>query len=664
MKKNIKKEKPFVFKRWSRKGWGVLASLHRHTTIGTLSVSMSIVLLSTNIATAQTGNRNPEDSLKFVLQQATVDASRPPGQRSLGNISPVYSRLSGTVAPMGTIESILRFNPSIDIRERGGFASQADIHLRGGSPDQTQVMLNGIDFTDARTGHQSHGLPIDIETIGTIDFIEDICGIGAYAGAVNFRTMPLALNYLRMEGYGGSYGYAGASVSGGTQKGGVSFLGSASYRRSDGYRHNTDFDNTNAYARLIYTNSRLGTFDAQGGYQHRQFGSNGFYAAYNPDQWERTTTGLASLRWTFSIDAFKLLVYGSYRKNFDRYDWVRGSAMNHHNTDNIGVGFESSYRSIVGITSLGGDYHYNHIYSSNLGHELPVKHGIYTHADSRHVGNLWLSHQAIIQKVSLSACLGAGLTPYGNRFLWNIGASYRPNRHFILEAGAVQSTRLPTFTDLYYNSPAQVNNLNLVPEDAITVRLKGGFHSGAWSASLGTYYRWGRNIIDWVWHDSGEFANKWHSEQTNKLGTFGVETSMAYQPEKTVIEKISFNYAYIHGNHDESIISKNAMDYMRNKASAELIMRFPYGFRLSLAASVYDRAGNYTYYLVPGDASINEVRSYETYALLDARFSWTWRLLQIYIDGNNLTNTRYADLGGLPLPGISVRAGLVIDLRF
>ena len=626
---------------------------------------MSIVLLSTNFANAQSDSTLASDSIKMMLEQAMVDATRPPGARSLGVVTPVYNRQSGTAAPLGTIESVLRLNPAVDIRARGGFASQTDIHLRGGSADQSQIMLNGIDFTDARTGHQSHALPVDLESITAIDLIEDICGIGAYAGAINLKTITPTSDFLRIEGYGGSFGYAGASIGGGVlNEKGLSFAGNGSYRRSDGYRHNTDFDNVNAFARLTYRNEAAGTLDIQGGYQFRRFGSNGFYAAYNPDQWEQTSTGLASVRWIWTKGAFNMRAYASYRKNFDRYDWKRGTPMNHHNTDNVGAGIEAGYKSIAGTTTLGLDYKYHHIYSTNLGQELTSAHGIYTHADSRHIGNIWLSHAAQVQKVSLSACIGAGLTPYGHRFLWNVGVGYRPIASVLLEASAVQSTRLPTFTDLYYTSPAQINNLNLVPEDAITFRLSGKYNQGPWSAGVTTFYRMGRNIIDWVWHDEGEYKNKWHSEQTRKLGTFGVDVVGAYAPEMSVIERISFAYGYILTKRNKSVISKNAMDYMRNKAVAEVVLRFPYGFRLSLAGSVYDRAGNYTYYPVAGDASQNEIRSYRPYGLLDARFSWKWKLLELYVDGNNLTNTRYEDLGGLPLPGITIRAGVVINLTF
>lgn len=665
MKKIIRTEKSFAFKRWSRKGWGVLSSLHRHTTIGVLSVSMSIILLSSNITFAQSRDTvSKADSIAMLLNQATVTSYRASQMRSVGTVTTLYNREVEAAAPFSTMESVLRLNPSVDVRERGWRASQADIHLRGGSADQTQIMLNGVNFTDARTGHQSHALPVDIGIISSMDFIEDICGTGAYAGAVNVRTVPRSKNYFRLEGSGGSFGYADAAASGAFSAGGFNFLGAASYMRSDGYRHNTDFNNTNAFARLTYYGEKAGYFDLQGGYQYREFGSDGFYAAYNPDQWEKTSTGLTSFSWKKRWNRITVRAGASYRKNFDRYDWVRGTAMNHHETDNAGANLELSYDWAAGNTALGGDYTYNHIFSSNLG--LPMEHpfGHYAYEDDRNIGNVWLRHAKHWTRFSVSGCAGMAITPYGNRFLWSLSGEYRPGRNFQIEAGAVQSMRLPTFTDLYYTSPAQINNLDLVPEEAVTYRLKASFVDSEWSAAVGAYYRDGRNVIDWVWHDEGEFAGKWHSEQTGRLGTFGVEVAAAYLPEFSVVQKISFSYAYINTTKRDDNITKNAMDYMRNKASAEIILKFPYGFRLAVVGSVYDRAGNYTHYFEAGNPLNNEVREYEPYALLDARFSWTWRMLEIFVDGTNLTNTKYCDIGGLPLPGIAVTAGAVFKLDF
>ncbi len=73
----------------------------------------------------------------------------------------------------------------------------------------------------------------------------------------------------------------------------LTVFGAASYRRSDGYRHNTDFTNWNTFVRATCDGRAGRLFRLPGRIPDRDFGSNGFYAAYNPDQWEHTATGLA-----------------------------------------------------------------------------------------------------------------------------------------------------------------------------------------------------------------------------------------------------------------------------------------------------------------------------------------------------------------------------------
>lgn len=214
-----------------------------------------------------------------------------------------------------------------------------------------------------------------------------------------------------------------------------SLLAAGSYRRSDGYRHNTDFTNGNAFLRATYETRRLGFFDFQAGWQNRGFGSNGFYAAYNPDQWEGTSTSLASLRWLRQAGRFSLGASASYRKNFDRYDWTRGTVMNRHNTDNAGARLWTDFDWAGGTTSLGGDYAFNHIYSTNLGEKLSVPHGHYTHAKARHTGNVWLRHAKQWRRFDAAASAGVSLTPYGTSALWNVSGGWRPLRDCIWQSG-------------------------------------------------------------------------------------------------------------------------------------------------------------------------------------------------------------------------------------
>ena len=661
---NIQTKQYPCFKRWSRKNWSVFASLHRYVTIGVLSVGMSILLLATQGASAQTVDTTAV--LKTLrIREVGVTGSQTAPARNAQSHTPLFDRKAQAPAPVQTLEAALRLAPSVDVRERGGKGTQADIFIRGGSFDQTMVLLNGIDFTDARTGHQSHALPVDLDCISAVELIDGVPGVGAYAGAVNIRTAPLRPTYLRLEASGGQYSYGYGNLSGAVSAGRFSVLGAASYRRSDGYRHNTDFSNYNAFVRATYDGGRAGFFDLQAGWQDRDFGSNGFYAAYNPDQWEHTATALGSLRWLKTAGRFSLGAAASYRKNFDRYDWTRGTALNRHNTDNVGAELWGDLQWRGGSTSLGGDYIYHHIFSTNLGFELPEPHGDYTHADSRHTGNIWLRHAKRWRRFDASASAGVSLTPYGTSALWNIDGGWKPSESWHVGLGASQSMRLPTFTDLYYSSPAQINNLDLTPEHAVTFRLGADYARGVWSASVQSYYRLGRDLIDWVWYDDipstpEAWRGKWHSEQTSRLNTFGLEISGGYTSGTGFLRRVTLSYGYITTDRRTDIVAKSAMDFMRHKAALSVGVHFLRRMSLVLTGSVYDRNGEYTYYPVVGDSSQSEQRSFEPYFLLDGRLQWEKGWCRLYVDATNITDSRYCDMGGIPLPGFWCIAGVTL----
>jgi iron complex outermembrane receptor protein len=620
---------------------------------------MSILLLATQHASAH--DADTAAVLKTLrIDEVGISGSQSAPTRNVQSQTPLFDRKAQAAAPVQTLESALRLAPSVDIRERGGKGMQADIFIRGGSFDQTMVLLNGIDFTDARTGHQSHSLPVDIDCISAVDLLDGVPGVGAFAGAVNIRTAPLKPTYLRFEGAGGQHGYAYANLSGAVTSGRFSLLAAGSYRRSDGYRHNTDFANYNAFVRATYEAPRAGFFDLQAGYQNRTFGSNGFYAAYNPDQWEATSTALASLRWLKQAGRFSFGASASYRKNFDRYDWTRGTAMNRHNTDNVGARLWADYDWRAGTTSLGGDYAFNHIYSTNLGEALSRPHGRYTHAKARSTGNLWLRHAKQWRRFDLAASAGISLTPYGTSALWSLSGGYTPAAGLHLGIGAFQSMRLPTFTDLYYTSPAQINNLDLTPESAVTYLFDTGYMKNSWRLSLQTYYRAGRDIIDWVWRE--DMGDKWHSEQTSRLDTYGIELSGGYTVADGFLRRVTLSYGYITTDRNSDIIAKGAMDYMRHKAALAVEVHFLRRMSLALTASVYDRNGSYTHYPVPGDPSLSEVRDYEPYFLLDGRLQWEKGICRLYVDATNITDSRYCDLGGIPLPGAWVTAGVALTI--
>ncbi|MFR9623907.1 MAG: TonB-dependent receptor plug domain-containing protein, partial [Rikenellaceae bacterium] len=438
MKKIHRTESVACFRRWSRKGYSAFASLHRHVTIGVLWFGMTLISLDANTAYA-----SPADTTALLrvveLRDVGVTHTKVNPTRSAMLSTPIFNRSVETIAPIQTLESALRLSPSVDVRERSGKGTQADISIRGGSFDQTQVMLNGINFTDARTGHQTHSLPIDIESVSGIELIDGVSGVGAYAGAINIRTTPIkAEDYIKVDLSGGQHGYGYANISGGVSKGNLTLFGAGSYRKSDGYTYNTGFKNWNGYLRSTYDSERWGFFDAQVGYQKREFGANGFYSLSNPEQYETTETALGSLRWVKNLGSSTTLNSSvSYRKNFDNYEWIRYSSVgeNFHNTDNVGAEIYADHKWCAGTTTLGADYTYNHIWSTNLGEVAATPNGKYTHQDDRNIGNFYLRHTASWSRFSASASAGVSTTPYGTSPIWSISGSYTPTRGLVLEAG-------------------------------------------------------------------------------------------------------------------------------------------------------------------------------------------------------------------------------------
>ncbi len=657
--KRIQTTKSFTcFRRWSRKGYSAFASMHRHVTIGVLWVGMFIVSLAANKAYA-----SPADSTDLVIskevaiEEIGIAQSNGNPTRSAMLPTPIFNRKVQVAAPLQTLESVLRLSPSVDVRERGGKGVQADLSIRGGSFDQTQVMLNGINFSDARTGHQTHSLPIDIESIGEIELIDGVSGVGAYAGAINLRTQPLESNYMRLELSGGSYGYGYGNISGSHRGERLTIYGAASYRRSDGYTHNTGFTNWNGYLRATYQSKSCGYFDMQLGYQNRQFGANGFYSLKYPDQYESTETALGSLRWVKELsDDLRVSSSVSYRKNYDHFELIPTNEAydNYHMTDNVWAEIYADYKWAAGVTTLGADYTYNNIWSTNLGVESDTPNGIYTHTDDRNTSNYYLRHTKGWQQFSLSGSAGVSQSPYGTTPIWSVSGRYLITRDWIVEAGVNQSMRLPTFTDLYYSSVTNIPNPNLEPEKAVTYRIASRYNRNRWSSNVQLYMRDGRNIIDWT-HAPDDAEGVYYSRQLTELRTWGAEWSGSYA-FGGVVEAVTASYGYITQNKESGdVISLYAQNYMRNKLSGSLTMRIAKEFTWVTTVSYFDRIGNYT------DVDGATV-AYSPYALLDSRLAWERGKTRIYVDATNITSTNYFDYGGLQMPGCWVSAGLVLKI--
>lgn len=635
-----------------------------------LAVLMVLPVFSTSLS----------DTTVIRLKQVEVEAAR---KKQFPEIGRVVRRIDSAqlhVQPALTTEALLRFVPGVDVRQRGAGGTQADLSLRGGSFDQVLVLLNGIDISDPQTGHHHMNLPVDIADLSGLEVLQGAAsrryGSGAFSGAVNFATKASEGRQVNAEASYGSFNTYRLRAAANLSSGDFSNYSSVTYTASDGYRHNTDYNRMNLYSLTNWKNDKAGTVELQLGLQHKSFGANGFYTLAYPEQFEHTRTLFSSLRWKKSWESLDVTAQVSSRRHYDRFELFRnfnGAAAwytdhNYHLTDVNGGGVNAQYFTGFGKLSGGVNLRNDHIYSTVLGRlienadERPVNkfeksaEKVFTRGANRLLTTAFLDYTGNWQGFVLSGGVSlAHSADYNTHFNYGAELSYFLQNQLSFFVSANTATRLPTFTDLYYQNATHTANPDLQPEKSLNLEGGVSFTDQAFGARGSVFSRRGSNIIDWVKY-SGE--TKWKSLNLVEVNTAGAEFSVEYKPASGLINQLQMSYTFIHSDKiADGFDSKYALDYLRHQFVLGVDHRIFDRLSASWNVGMSDRAGNYS------EFSSGAITSYEPYWLVNTRIRYDLKNWQFYADVNNLLNINYVDFGGLPLPGIHFQAGLRWNLK-
>ncbi len=668
-KKQKLKNYDFCFKRWSRKSYAAFNSMHRVVKMGVMKVGVSIVMLTTQNVFAQ-------DTLT-PARTATLDEIVVTGQResALPNVVrtiAVITRAEVEPAPIPSLNDLLRSLPSLDLRQRGPLGTQADLSIRGGTFDQTQILINGINFSDPQTGHYSLDLPVELAGVSRVEVLQGLNAPGAIGGAVNIMTGHRDFNTVNLTLSGGRWGYLNLSGNATVGDERLSAYISASHQQSDGYIPNTDFQTGNIFTHISYAAS-AGRFEAQFGYQDKAYGSNGFYSFKYPDQFEQVRTLLGSLRWQKDIGHFNFSAAAYYRSHADRFelfrndfpDWYTGH--NYHQTTTAGGKLLAVARSFLGETNFSVEVRNEHIYSNVLGEPLPASKpvpfegtAVFTHAADRLLLHAFLSQRYTWRKWTATAGLSYHYSnDFGSKFCGAADLRYNWSPHWASFAAVNQSLRLPTFTDLYYTTATHQGNPHLMPEEALTGEIGTAFAQRAWRSSLSVFYRKGKNLIDWVYTEGGAQSQSRNYSGVDAMGAeFQLQWNNAEIHPGSVFRRVGLAYSFTYVDKATgSLETSYVLDYLRHKLTlhAEHLVFFP-KLKAAWRLAFQDRAGSYADYFS------GAVRSFEAFALLDLRLNWEEKHAVFFVEVNNVLNTAYFDYAGLPQPGLWWLAGVRLRL--
>ena len=605
------------------------------------------------------------------IDSVKVTATRiPVALHSSARIVTLMDSLTIASAPAETVNDLLKYAVGVDVRQRGAMGMQTDISIRGGTYNQVAVLLDGINITDPQTGHNSFDFPVNICDIERIEVLEGpaarVYGTSSLLGAVNIVTRKAAGNAVNASLEGGSFGSFGATASVDVKhRGGFNGV-SAGYQRSDGFSRNKAGGLNGDYAafKAFWHGAHdFGNRDLswQAGVSNKDFGSSTFYSAAYDDQFEHTLKPFAAVRsegkgkWHFTPSLY-------WNHGEDRFELFRGAPdkypFNYHKTDVAGANLSVRVDSRLGETALGAEARHERIISTNLGEKLDNPQGVYVCGLSRTDLHFFLEHHVTLGRLSASA----GLTTVyntGNReglmLFPGVDANLKVSNVLRLYASYNTSYRMPTFTDLYYSVGGHKADPNLKAEKLHA--LEGGVkYLGRGIRAVGTaYYNRGYDLIDWIMDTSAGEDAPWTSMNHTQLNTFGQEVTVRMTlPDMLGRPDFFFrtlNLGYTHQSQDKSLEphlrSLYSLEYIRHKVVVQADFKVK-NLALDLSWRYIDRNA--------GSALL------APYSLLDAKFSYDFPRMNVYLRANNLLNRTWYDFGDIPQPGFWLMAGVAVNV--
>lgn len=686
----MKKATPRVavahFNRWKNQSFAVFNSLGREVKVGVLLVAYMLSCPSEGVFAQELQKKPHQKDEEVALEEVVVSAQRSTATYAdIARVVSVITQKEIEQAGVQSINELLEFALSVDVRQRGQHGIQADITMRGGSFDQVMVLLNGVNISDPQTGHLSLNLPVSLEAIERVEIIAGstsrIYGPNAFTGAVNFITGSYEDNIAIAKLETGENGLWNANLTTTLQKGRGRHLLSLAYKKSEGYIPNSDYKMLNGFYQGQWKTGKA-KYALQLGRTSRNFGANTFYTPEYPNQYEDVQTNFISAKATFQGKVkFTPTIY--YRRQTDRFELYRDmknaqswyKKHNNHVTDVYGVNLNTSFDWSLGKTAVGTDFRSENVLSNVLGKPTAKKrvHGeanaFYDKKENRNNLSLFFEHTFSLWQNRFTTTAGV-MANYNDAFnekiSWfpGIDVSLKLLNTLKIYGTANKALRIPTFTDLYYKSSTQQGNKNLVPEEASSYEGGLKYSSHGMQAHAAYFFRAGKNLIDWTKKQSTD--EKWKAENLTDVDLYGFETALHLRPflwsEKiNFLRSLNLSYSYTEVKEvASSRISGYVLDNLKHKFDGEMTIAISHNLFWTTHASWQDRAGTFGYYTSPQADPVE--KAYNPFWLLNSRLAWQQEKYEFFVQAANILDESYYDIGNVIQPGRWISAGAKVKL--
>jgi outer membrane cobalamin receptor len=426
--------------------------------------------------------------------------------------------------PALTVADVLATSPGVDVRARS--PAQADVALRGSTYGQVLILVDGVRVSDAQTGHFNLDLAVPLDMIERIEILEGpgsaIHGADAIGGVINVVTRRVGPAW-NARVWTGSFGGLGAAAEVGTALGRLRLRGGADFARSSGHRPGTDFEiaQSRLAAEFPVAGGRAVADVATGA---RDFGAADFYAPFPSEERTRSTT--ATLHYESRADLpWSVTARAATRRHSDLFTLTRDDPAPYQNrhiswqtSGEVLARYGASSASALAVGAEATDLR---LASERLGDRHETRGAVFTEATLGHA-----------RGGERGATLNAGVrldrsSAYGD-FLSPSAAVSLPLARALSVRGSVgRGFRAPTWTERYYEDPANIGDPDLRPERFVAGEIGVRFFP-AWRLKLDVagFTRDAKTLIDWARPVGADASTPWRTMNVASAAYRGIEAQL------------------------------------------------------------------------------------------------------------------------------------------
>jgi iron complex outermembrane receptor protein len=542
----------------------------------------------------------------------------------------VFDREAIEALPARSVTDIITRGMGVDLLARS--PAQADLSIRGGSFEQVLVLVDGVPVNDRQTGHFHLDVAVPLDAVERIEILRGpasaVYGSSAVGGVVNIVTRRRIAEFSA-RAQGGSFGAFAFGAEAGGSVNAMSIRIGAEHDAADGHRAGTDHAITQARVSLDAPIAR-GSLRADAGFAARDFGASEFYAPF--DSYEETRTATASAAWRSRPARLVIEPRVSFRRHDDDFILQRADPSfyrNVHITNETDAELVARWQAGPRIAIAGGgSANRSTIDSNSLGERV----------ERRIAG---FAEAAIGDVAAGLLTLGVRLddhSAFGSFLSSSAAAGYRASPALRVRASAASGFRAPSWTDRYYEDPANIGSPDLEVERFWTAELGVEATVGRSTLDVAGFIRHAGDLIDWGRPSDDPDTAPWRTLNVEEAVFRGVEATARIRVNTATVtgrgSLLSFD-----ADESDGFVSKYALQPLTRSASLEVAVPLTTHASLALRGATSRRADD------------------ETWTVLDARASLTAFGVRFFADATNLFDTSWLDVSAQPAAGRAFSIG-------